>query len=136
MKLMQWTLAIGLIAMAGVFQGCALLVVGAAAGAAGGTVSYIGNELRVTQEVTVDRVWNAAQSAVSELQFSVISTESYKDGTGGVLVSRNAKQQKVRITMIRQSDRLTEIRIRVGVFDTSANRATAQLVYDKMKARI
>lgn len=136
MKLMRWLLVVALIAAAGVFQGCALFVVGAVAGAAGGGVSYLGNELCVTQEVTVDRVWNAAHSAVSELQFSVISTESYKDGTGGTLVSRNAKQQKVKVVMMRQSDRLTEIRIRVGSFNTAANRAAAQLVYDKMKSRM
>ena len=133
MKLKQWLLAASLIVVVSGYQGCALFLVGAVAG---GGVSYMGNELRVTQEVTVDRVWNAAHSAVSDLQFSIISTESHKDGTGGTLISRNAKQQKVKIDLIRQSDRLTEIRIRVGAFDTASNRTTAQLVYDKMKSRM
>jgi len=128
--------ASGFVIAACTLQGCALFLVGAAAGAAAGTVSYFGNELRVSQEVTVDRAWNAAHTAVTEMQFLVISTESYKDGTGGVLISRNAKQQKIRIFLSRQSDRLTEIRIRIGMFDTDANRTIAQSIYDKMKARL
>jgi hypothetical protein len=117
-------------------QGCALLLVGAAAGAAGGTVSYIGNELRVTQETTVDKAWNAASASVNELQFHVVAEKSHRDATGGALCARNSKDQLVKVQLIRQTDRLTEIRIRVGTFDTAANRASAQLVYDKMRAKM
>ena len=117
-------------------QGCALFVVGAVAGAAAGTVSYVGNELHVTQEVTIDKAWSAANDTVKELQFPVITSKTYKDATGGTLTARTAKDQEVRIQLIRSTDRLTEIRIRVGTFDTTANRTTAQLVWDKMKARM
>ena len=117
-------------------QGCALFVVGAVAGAAAGTVSYVGNELRVSQEVSIDKAWSAANDAVRELEFSVITGKTYKDATGGTLTARNAKDQEVRVQLIRTSDRVTEIRIRVGTFDTTANRTTAQLVWDKMKARM
>jgi hypothetical protein len=117
-------------------QGCALLLVGAAAGAAGGTVSYLGNELRVNHETTVDKAWNAASAALSELQFHVVAEKSYKDATGGTLNGRNAKDQPVKIQLIRQTDRLTEIRIRVGTFDTAANRSAAQLLYDKMRVKM
>lgn len=117
-------------------QGCALFVVAAVAGAAGGTVSYAGNELRVTQEVSVEKAWSAAQATVRDLRFSVIAAETHHDATGGMLSARNAKDQPVRIQLVRQSDRLTEIRVRVGTFDTTANRAGAQLVYDKLRERI
>ena len=117
-------------------QGCALFVVGAVAGAAAGTVSYVGNELRTTQNVSVDRAWAAGNEAVRELQFSVIAGKTYKDATGGMVTARNAKDQEVRIQLIRSSDRATEIRIRVGTFDTTANRTTAQLIWDKMKTRL
>lgn len=117
-------------------QGCALFLVGAAAGAAGGTVSYLGNELRVNYETTVDKAWNAASASVTELQFHVVASKSSKDATGGTLVAKNAKDQPVRVDLIRQTDRLIEIRIRVGTFDTAANRASAQLVYDKMRTKM
>jgi hypothetical protein len=53
-----------------------------------------------------------------------------------LLVAKNAKNQDVIIQIIRQSDRLMEIRVRVGTFDTAENRAGSQLVYDKMRARM
>ena len=118
-------------------QGCALLLVGAVAGgAAAGTVSYFGNELRVVHEASVDRAWNAATAAVNELQFPVNQQKSHKDGTGGLLVAKNAKSQDVIIEIVRQSDRLTEVRVRVGTFDTEQNRAAAQLVYDRMRTKL
>jgi hypothetical protein len=125
-----------LVACLAMTQGCFLFVVGAVAAGAAGTVSYVGNELHVTQEVSVDRAWSAANGAIQDLQFSLITSKTSKDSTGGTLSARNAKDQPVRIQLARTSDRLTEIRIRVGTFDTSENRATAQLIWDKMKSRM
>jgi hypothetical protein len=124
--------------LAGLFvtQGCALFVVGAAVGAGVGTASYMGNELRITREVTMDQAWSAANDAVKDLQFRVDQTKTVKDAMSGKLVAMTAQSQPVRIQLIRQSDRLTEIRVSVGTFDTTANRQSAQFVYDKMKARL
>ena len=136
MRAMKW---IGMAAMlAGMVaaQGCALFLVGAAAGAGAGTVSYIGNELHVTQEVSMNRAWNAANAAMQDLQFRVVQDKTVKDATGGTLYARNAKDQYIHIQLIRQSDNVTEIRVRVGTFDTTANREMAQLVYDKMRAHL
>lgn len=132
----KWLVVLALGAGLLAAQGCALLLVGAAAGAAGGTVSYLGNELQVTHEVSVDRAWNAAVAAVNEFQFPVNQSKSHKDGTGGLLLARNSSGQDVVVRIIRQTDRLTEIRVRVGTFDTAQNRATAQLLYDKMRAKM
>ena len=136
MRLKEFALAVVLVPSLIAVQGCALFVVGAVAGAAAGTVSYVGNELRTTQDVSIDKAWSAANGAVQELQFAVVADKTSKDATGGTLTARNAKDQQVRVQLIRTSDRVTEIRIRVGTFDTTANRATAQLVWDKMKARL
>ena len=116
-------------------DGCALFLVGAAAGAGAGSISYMSNELRTTQNVTVDGAWKAANAAMQELQFPVIASKSVKDATGGTLYGHNAKDQPIRIQLLRQSDSVTEIRVRVGTFDTDANRETARLIYDKMKTR-
>ena len=116
------------------WSGCALFLVGAAAGAGAAGVSYAGNELRATQEVSVDRAWAAGERTLTELQFPIIARQ--KDATGGTLSARNAKDQPIKVSLIRQSDRLTEIRVRVGTFDTTANRTTAQLIWDKLSARL
>jgi len=136
MRLKELILAVVLVSCLVFAQGCALFVVGAVAGAAAGTVSYVGNELRSTQDVSIDKAWSAANDAVRELQFPVIADKTYKDATGGTLTARTAKDQQVRIQLLRNSDRVTEIRIRVGTFDTTANRDTAQLVWDKMRGRL
>src|SRR5205823_5658 len=109
---------------------------GAVAGAAAGSVSYANNELRVVHEVTLDHAWDAANATVKELQFPVMTSETHKDATRGVLRARNAEDQPIFIQLFRKGDKLTEIRIRVGTLDTAANRTTAQLIYDKMKARM
>jgi hypothetical protein len=115
-------------------QGCALLLLGgAAAGAAYGTVEYVKNTLQVTQEVSLDKAWDAANAALKELQMPV--TASTKDGASGKLEARNAQNQSVTIQTTRKTDSVTEIQITVGTFDSAANRTEAQQIYDKMKAR-
>jgi uncharacterized protein DUF3568 len=125
-----------LLAVAVALQGCVLFVAGAAAGAGAGVVSYSGNELRVTHEVGLDRAWDAANGALQESQYPVIAGETHKDAAGGVLLARTSKDQPVRVRLARQSDQLTEIRIRVGTFSTAANHAAAQLLYEKIKTRL
>ena len=115
-------------------QGCALLLVGgAAAGAAYGTVKYVNNTLQVTYEVSLDRAWDAANAALKELKMPV--TASTKDGASGKLEARNAQEQPVVIQTTRKTDSVTEIQITVGTFESSENRTEAQQIYDKMKAR-
>jgi len=115
-------------------QGCALLVVGGvAAGATYGTVKYVNNTLTVTQEVTLDKAWGAANGALKELKMPV--TASTKDQASGKLEARNAKDQPVSIQLVRKTDSVTEIQITVGTFESPANKIEAQQTYDEMKAR-
>jgi hypothetical protein len=113
-------------------QGCALFIVGAAVGAGVGTASYVGNELRVTREVSLDRAWSAANDTVKDMEFRVDKAKTLKDAMSGTLTAMTAQNQPVHVQVLRQSDKLTEIRIRVGTFDTTVNRQSAQLIYDKM----
>ena len=136
MRAIKWMGVAVLLAGILASQGCALFLVGAAAGAGAGTVSYMGNELHATQDVSVDRAWTAANAAMQDLQFAIIKDKTVKDLTSGIVYARNAKDQTVSIRLERQSDRMTEIRVRVGTFDTTANRQMAQLVYDKMKSHL
>jgi len=117
-------------------QGCALFIVGAAVGAGVGTASYVGNGLRITRETSLDRTWSAANDAVKDMEFRVDKSKTLKDAMSGTLEAMTAQNQPVRIQVLRQSDKLTEIRVRVGTFDTTANRQSAQLVYDKMNKHL
>ena len=115
-------------------QGCALLLVGGlAAGAVYGTVSYAKNTLQVRDNVPLDRAWLAANGALKDLSIPVTVTQ--KDGTSGRLEGRNIRSQPVIIALTRQADSVTEIEITVGTFDAKENRADAQYIYDRMKAR-
>jgi hypothetical protein len=122
------------LAMMPLIQGCALLLLGGvAAGAAYGTVKYVDNTLQVTQEISLDKAWNAANAALKNLQMP--ATASQKDGASGKLEARNAQDQPVTIQTTWKTDSVTEIRITVGTFDSAANRTEAQQIYDEMKAR-
>ncbi|MBM3858907.1 MAG: DUF3568 family protein [Verrucomicrobia bacterium] len=137
MKIKNVVLSCALLAVCLFPQGCALLLVGAAAaGGAVGAVSYYGNELQTIQEITLDKAWTAAQATANALQFKTEADRSRKDGIKGILYCRNADSQPVLIRVIRQSDKLTEVRIRVGTFDTASNRHAAQTVFEKMRSRM
>ena len=133
-RIKQLMMLTGLVITLGLSQGCALLLLGGVvAGAAYGTVSYAKNTLQVTDHVSLDRSWAAANAALKELSMAV--TSSQKDGASGRLEGRNAKNQPVVIELMRQTDSVTEIEVTVGTFDSKDNRTEAQLIYDRMKAR-
>ena len=89
--------------------------------------------LQVTQEVSLDRAWNAANAALKNLGLPVTATQ--KDGLAGRLEARNAQNQPVIIKLTRQTDTATKIEISVGTFDSAANRTEARLIYDRMKEK-
>ena len=118
------------LAVATLLQGCCLLLLG---GATLGAVKYAGNTLQVTHEVSLDNAWAAANTALKKMELPV--TLSQKDALAGRLEARNAQEQPVSINLLRKTQKVTQIRIVVGTFDTAANRAGAQQIYDAMKTR-
>jgi len=130
----QIILLAGLTAALAGSTGCALLLVGGVvAGAAYGTVSYANNALQVTDQVSLDRAWQAADGALKSLSIPVRTTR--KDGLSGRMEARTAQNQPVIIKVTRKSDFITQVEVSVGTFDSMDNRAEAQLIYDRMKAR-
>ena len=93
-------------------SGCAAVIIGGAAGA--GTYAYVKGELKATENASLDRVWNASLSALSELEFTV--TTRQKDALQGRLVARTASDKRVEIDLKKLSENQTEIRVRVGTF--------------------
>ena len=124
------TLTVCVLAAATLFQGCCLLLLG---GATYGAVKYAGNTLQVTHDVSLDNAWHAANAALEKLGLPV--TSSKRDQMSGHLEARNAQEQPVSIDLLRKTEKVTRIRIVVGTFDTTANRADAQQIYDAMKNR-
>jgi hypothetical protein len=80
----------------------------------GGTVVYVRGELQATEEVPLDTAWEATQKAMGDLKFA--TTSKAKDALAGELIARRASGKKVTVKLKRQSNTLTEIRIRVGIF--------------------
>jgi hypothetical protein len=93
-------------------SGCPALVVGGAAGA--GSVAYITGELKSTEDVSLNSAWRATQKAMKDLGFAITSVE--KDAFYCQLVARGAGDKKVKVKLQRESDKLTQIKIRVGMF--------------------
>ena len=135
-RIQEWLIRSAVVVLLFATHGCALFLIGAGAGVAVGVVSYTGNELRVTQDANLNRAWNAATTAMREMEFAILPAETHKDGLGGILLGQTAKKQRVQIQLFRQTEQMTEVRIRVGEFDTAANKAAAQLLYDKLKAHL
>ena len=87
-------------------------LIGGATGA--GTVAYVGGELKTVEEVTLNRAWNATQKAMNNLGFTITSKE--KDAFNSKLIAKSVANKIIKIKLNRQSNMLTEIRIRVGTF--------------------
>lgn len=125
-------MAVGLVAAMSMVAGCAVFAVGAGASVGAGAVAYCGNEMRALKEVTVDRAWEAADVAMKDMGFTIIPAETHKDATGGTIQGRNARDQVVRVRLLRQAERITEVRVRVGYFATADNRIAEQLLFEKI----
>ncbi len=111
--------------------GCLLFIAGAA-GAGVGAVAYYDNELRASRDVTLDKAWDAAKAVMKEMEYTIDPAESHKDATGGVVKGHNAKNQVVQITLMRQTEKTTEIRVRVGAFATEADKNAENQVFEKI----
>jgi hypothetical protein len=108
--------------------GCAALLVGGAAGA--GAVAYVRGELKSIEDVSLDQAWPAAKQAMSDLELVVTSSE--KDAFNGELTARGAGDKKIVVKLTKQSDAVTEIKIRVGAF---GDEAMSRKILESIKKR-
>ncbi len=97
------------------FTGC--LAVAAGAGAAG-AVAYVRGDLQTNLNASLPASLKAANKAIEKLRFSKISQQD--DALSGVIVCRNAQDDKITITLKKTTDSLTSISIRVGLFGDEA----------------
>ena len=112
-------------------SGCALLVVGAAAGAGAGGYAYVNGEIKATESASLDTMWNATLAGLKDLNFPVISQS--KDALQAQLTARNSSDKKIVITLKKLSASATEIRIRV---DTFGDEPLSQTVLNQIKSHL
>ena len=118
-----------LVALAAVTSGCLLFVAGAAAGAGVGTYAYVSGELQASEAVKLDKAWDATQAAMKDMSYTVTAKE--KGGLEASLTARGPGDQKVQIHLVKQSDTVTKIGIRVGTF---GDETLSRQILDKIKS--
>jgi hypothetical protein len=101
------------------FYGCVYLVA-AGAGAAAGVVTYkyISGELQVQYPYPLERVWHATEEAVKEMGISV--TERARDTFSGSLKGKTSTGTSVSIKAKQLEEKVTLVKIRVGIFGDEA----------------
>jgi hypothetical protein len=110
-------------------NGCPAVLIGAGGAAGAGTYAYIGGESRSTEEVSLERAWDATKKAVHELGFTVTRKEKDAYGSEFQLIAYGAGEKKIVIKLKKQSSALTEIAIRVGMFgDESLSRSILEKI--------
>ncbi|MDI1251426.1 MAG: DUF3568 family protein [Lacunisphaera sp.] len=100
-----------------------------AAGAGASAVAYVRGDLETNLHTDYTKVVDSARDSIKELEFAKVSEN--KDALKAVLVARTAMDKKVEITIINSGKKLTNIKIRVGLF---GDEALSMSILDKIKA--
>jgi hypothetical protein len=128
MRRLRLTILLGTL---GLTSGCFLVAVGAAGAAGAGTVAYVRGELDATLGSPYSPVVDAAGRAVSQLQFTTVSVS--RDAFNAEIIARTAQDKKVDVTVSRQADDLTTIKIRIGLF---GNEEESRAILDRIKGNL
>jgi hypothetical protein len=110
-------------------SGCVAFLIGGGAGA--GTVAYLKGELKSVVESSLEKTLQATQTALEDLEFPVTSKQ--KDAFSAELVARRGNDKKIEIDLKKISEKMTEIRIRVGVF---GDESLSQLILERINKHI
>ena len=114
-KLYRWMVALILGPLCVAQAGC--IVVAAAAGTGAG-VAYVRGDLDATLDASPAAAADATERAFKDLELNVISKES--SGLDAKLVGRTARDVKLTVVIKGESDQLSRISIRTGVFGDDA----------------
>ena len=119
--------AVWLGASVAALSGCIL----AAAGAGAGAVAYVRGELETNLESSYDQAVEATREGLADLEFAKVSEN--KDALKAVLIYRTAMDKRVEVTVTNSAKKLTNIKIRIGVF---GDEQVSLSVLNKIKARL
>jgi hypothetical protein len=103
----------------------------ASTGAGAGTVAYLRGELEATLSGNLAQTNKAVNRAVEELKFVRISET--QDALLALTVVRNAADQRIEVRQDVVGEKLTRVRIRVGVFgDEKLSRTLLERIQAKL----
>jgi hypothetical protein len=122
------TMSLMLIGCLAMQAGCLAV---AAAGAAAGTVLYVRGELKGNVVATPQEAVAATEKAFADLGLAQASATA--SGLDGKVTGKTAEGTNVTVTIRREAENLTQIRIRVGVF---GNEAYSRSILDKINANL
>jgi hypothetical protein len=106
-------------------SGCPVVLVGSAAA---GAAMYSSGELKTTRNVTLNQSYFAAVRALEDLGVVIVTQE--KDGLNGLVIGRGTEEKKIRVSLKKLFDDVTEIRIRIGWL---GDELQSRLVFSKME---
>ena len=109
-------------------SGCALLVIGAAAGAGAAGVAYVKGDLEVTVEADPEEVAKASEKAFDQLQIRKISSNA--SALDAQVIGRTATDKKITITAKGEGSNSTKMSIRIG---TIGDEDMSRKIYDEIK---
>ncbi|MFZ9682567.1 MAG: DUF3568 family protein [Cephaloticoccus sp.] len=110
------------------YSGCVAVV---AAGAAGTGVAWCNGRMETTVNASIDDVYAASCSAVSDMEFASVSNK--KSALDAELIARTALDKRVEIELKKVNDNVTEVSIRVGIF---GDETVSLAILDKIKSRL
>lgn len=99
--------------------------------AQGGSYVYARPRLESIEKTPLDQVWQAAQDAVADLEFTTKSAA--KDSLQAKLVAEQADGTDVQIELKRLDEDATRVQIKVGAF---GDQGVSELVLSKLRERI
>ena len=107
--------------------GCAALVVGgAAAGAASGTYLYVNGEMKTDYYSSFDAVWGACEKTVADMRgLDVQRDKTLAKGT----IDAAIDDEQVKITVTYKAKNVTTVSVRIGFL---GNKLSSQLIHDKI----
>jgi hypothetical protein len=114
-------------------QGCSTDSTHDGGGAGHSALEYVNNTLKVSENMPLNLVLDAANGALLELQIPTQMDRRVRSHI--TLQGQDTKSQLVSVQLIGINRFTTEVRIVVGTTDSTENRAEEHLIYDKMKDR-
>lgn len=111
--------------------GCVAVLVGGAVAAGAGTVAYVDGELKSAESVPLERAEQATRAAFKDLQYGVVGQEGNLNLKR--IIARTGSDKKITVTLERESNTLTKVGIRVGVF---GDQALSMSVLDKIRLHL
>jgi hypothetical protein len=95
-----------------------------------GFAYYSMGEYYSTEKIPLDQAWNGTLKAMEELGFFV--TKQQKSALTAYLIARGTGDKKIEVKLEKQSEEVTQIRIRV---DAYGDESISKLILDKIKER-